>query len=1318
MARVLHFPKWESLSTHLGKGQMNTFRIITLILLFGTLSGPVSGAKSGQSELELRQPNTPNNTISAQVGETVEVEVFIRGRGEQITGVQIFFSFDDTYLELVSQGSSQNGPRPFIPGGYIDGSVFRNDSMDDAIGNSSINKLPLYQMLYQEQISGGFGSHVFRAGDGTIARFSLRVIRKPQTGSVRVVVDASSPIGSQSGYFIVSDPGTTYTFQNIKNVTFNVQGVDLDVRLPDLFLLPAEVNKTLDLDDFIDDPASPDSTITWTASAPNPAGVTVSIDPTTHVVTANAQSFIGVTEVVFTAATTLQDTLRDTINVIVDTPPTWDEAAIPDTIRFVEDGTDSSLVLVASDLDDPLGGTLVFDSPDTATSIVASIATGSGNSRRVTFTTTPHFSGEELRTFTVRDEFGLADTTQVLVIVDGENDPPEFFEPFPTVTVGGQGQAVLTMTDFVRDVDDPFNGLQFSFSGSDSVAFDVSSGNTRMTITPVPPFMGTRTVLVVVQDTSDATDAQNIVVQVQPPDDPQAPQVLVPFLKMDVIAGSSRTEANLDTLVTDIDTPVTQLNWRIPALSLTNADATQLSNSRVLSLGAAASAVGFEPATLTVSDPLSLTDTLAVRIYSASPITGDPVTGGMPDLVIPAGEIDSLDLNDFYFDATDSDEQMRWSATGQVGVSVQIDPDTRIARFVAPSVVRDPTEEIVLEVRDPDENTATDTITVTVIPAGGVLVDTDVLGGTRTIIVGQPDTLALTPNLIVGDSTNIVWSAESEESSVVLAQIIGRTSLQLIGLVEGDIGVEITATDTSSDSSTTATLTVRSRRSIAEAIQLRDIGPLVLTANRDTTIDLAALVISGNTQNIVFSTPGHANIAVEIDSTNQVATLRPVTGFLGDAGSLVIQAEDIVTGGAGLSLATPVTVQGSSTGGRELIEVRLLVNPIRKNFLDAYVISRRTLLTDPTLGILREGDATRQNLNVSQVAELTDTWVGDVTIGDAVTGTVQVFVTGITEETRIALTDTVRLDIAEGGISEQFTVSNENVLVQIPSGGLSSQAHIALFEGAALPGQTRTKAVVDELRQVSPTYRVHGTRGELVSPGRVRFLQEAEPGAGVYRRQGSEWVYVSEASTEGTSHGVLDQFGSYAVFVDRSAPAMGEPTASDDGRSVLFEVTERGSGIDGQQLMLVADGRPQVATYVPDAGIVWSPVGSFDDIATVELVVVDLAGNEAVWNGDVSLATLIRRPTKLALHQNFPNPFNPQTIIKFDLPSDGSVQIDVYNLLGQRVRRLVEAPHGAGRHSVAWDARDDQGHRVAAGVYLYRLTANSGVRVRKMLLLK
>ncbi len=792
----------------------------------------------------------------------------------------------------------------------------------------------------------------------------------------------------------------------------------------------------------------------------------------------------------------------------------------------------------------------------------------------------------------------------------------------------------------------------------------------------------------------------------------------MPFLKMDVIAGSSRTDADLDTLVTDIDTPLNQLSWRTSPLVLSNADANQLSASRVLSLGSTASAIGFERATLTVSDPLSLSDTLSVRIYSASPVTGIPVAGGMPDLVIPAGEVDSLDLDFFSFDATDAQDQLAWSATGQVGVTVQIDPVTHIARFVAPTAITDPTEDIVLEVRDPDGNTATDTITVTTVPLGGVLVDADVLGGTRTIIVGRPDTLALTPALIVGDSSNILWSVESDEPSVVLAQVIGRTSLQLIGLVEGDVDVAITATDTASENSTGATLKVRSRRTIAEDIQVRDIGPLVLTANRDTTIDLAALIISGNSQNIVFTTPGHANIAVEIDTTNQEAIIRPVSGFIGDAGSLVFQAEDLVTGATGLSLATPVTVQGSPSEGRDLIEVRLLVNPIRNNFLDAYVISRRDLLAEPTLAILREGETARRNLSVNPVAELEGTWVGDVVIGDAVTGTVRVFVTGITAETRIALTDTVRIDIAEGGISDQFTVSNENVLVQMPSGSLSDRAHIALFEGSDGPGVSRAKSAVGEIVQMSPVYRIHGTRGHVTEPGLIRFLQPVEGGVGVYRQEITGWVYVSDYAAEGTPVGWVDAFGSYALFADRVGPQIPYPTASEDGTSLVFDATEAGSGIDPDRLELTVGGQAVTASYRPGVGIVWSPRGTYDDVASVELVVEDFAGNATVWEGDVDLGTLISRPRELALHQNFPNPFNPQTIIEFELPSDGHVRIDVYNLLGQQVRGLVAGPQGAGRHTVSWDARDDQGRLVAAGVYLYRLTADSRVLIRKMLLLK
>ena len=372
-------------------------------------------AVTGQADLELRQPNVlAGNTVAAQVGDIIDIEVFIRGRGEQITGVQLFFSFDDTYLELVPQGPSERGPVPFVPGNYMVGTVLRNDSMDDQIGDSNLNGIPLYQMAYEEHTVGFGDTVVARVGDGVIARFSVRLIRQPADGRTNVHVDLSGLDGQDTGYFTASDPGNAYSFRTITPLT-----VQLSLGIPDVYLLPGTVDSSLDLDDFLDDPNSPDSTIIWTNSLPDPAGASVAIDPFTHVVTIAPGSFRGVTQVIFTATTTLRDTLRDTIDISVPSIGEFDESAIPDTIRFVEGGF-STLVLVSSG---PIAGSwLIFASPDTTANTIASIANPVATlfpySGLVTLTAAPNFTGEELRTFTVSDPFGLADTTQVLVIVD------------------------------------------------------------------------------------------------------------------------------------------------------------------------------------------------------------------------------------------------------------------------------------------------------------------------------------------------------------------------------------------------------------------------------------------------------------------------------------------------------------------------------------------------------------------------------------------------------------------------------------------------------------------------------------------------------------------------------------------------------------------------------------------------------------------------------------------------------------------------------------------------------------------------------------
>ena len=84
-----------------------------------------------------------------------------------------------------------------------------------------------------------------------------------------------------------------------------------------------------------------------------------------------------------------------------------------------------------------------------------------------------------------------------------------------------------------------------------------------------------------------------------------------------------------------------------------------------------------------------------------------------------------------------------------------------------------------------------------------------------------------------------------------------------------------------------------------------------------------------------------------------------------------------------------------------------------------------------------------------------------------------------------------------------------------------------------------------------------------------------------------------------------------------------------------------------------------------------------------------------------------------SLSQNYPNPFNPVTQIRFDLTHDGAVRLDVFNLMGQQVAQLVNAPLTAGSHAVSFDAG-----ALPSGVYIYRLAADGQSVQKKMMLLK
>ena len=93
-------------------------------------------------------------------------------------------------------------------------------------------------------------------------------------------------------------------------------------------------------------------------------------------------------------------------------------------------------------------------------------------------------------------------------------------------------------------------------------------------------------------------------------------------------------------------------------------------------------------------------------------------------------------------------------------------------------------------------------------------------------------------------------------------------------------------------------------------------------------------------------------------------------------------------------------------------------------------------------------------------------------------------------------------------------------------------------------------------------------------------------------------------------------------------------------------------------------------------------------------------------------------PLKYILHQNYPNPFNPITTLQYDLPENGLVNVTVYDMLGRQVKTLINQTQEAGYKSVIWNATNDYGKPVSAGIYLYQIQAGEYMQTKKMVLLK
>jgi hypothetical protein len=130
-----------------------------------------------------------------------------------------------------------------------------------------------------------------------------------------------------------------------------------------------------------------------------------------------------------------------------------------------------------------------------------------------------------------------------------------------------------------------------------------------------------------------------------------------------------------------------------------------------------------------------------------------------------------------------------------------------------------------------------------------------------------------------------------------------------------------------------------------------------------------------------------------------------------------------------------------------------------------------------------------------------------------------------------------------------------------------------------------------------------------------------------------------------------------------------------------------------------------------------------------EFVILEVNGascefglDDIYWDGGGAVSVIEddygKPTTKYSLNNNYPNPFNPLTTISYDLPEDGFVNVSIYNVMGIHVKDLVNSQQNAGFKSIQWDATNNRGQPVSAGVYLYQIQAGDFVQTKKMVLIK
>jgi hypothetical protein len=211
------------------------------------------------------------------------------------------------------------------------------------------------------------------------------------------------------------------------------------------------------------------------------------------------------------------------------------------------------------------------------------------------------------------------------------------------------------------------------------------------------------------------------------------------------------------------------------------------------------------------------------------------------------------------------------------------------------------------------------------------------------------------------------------------------------------------------------------------------------------------------------------------------------------------------------------------------------------------------------------------------------------------------------------------------------------------------------------------------------------------------------------------------------TYGYIDGMPGIGYSIDNIHPGVPDPLMllySDDSQVDLQ--WEPSADMDFQYFELLRATNPDFT----DANVEMTTMPGFSDMDIAvgqtyyyQVFAVDANGNRSdgsnvITTSIVSVEDAQALPSSFGISQNYPNPFNPTTSIEFAIPEASQVSLEIYNLLGQRVRTLVHGYVPAGYLSTQWDGLDQNGNELSSGTYIYRLETVEASFSKKMVLMK